>query len=36
MAFTSEQLQRYSRHFVLQEIGVAGQKKLLSSKVLRP
>ena len=34
MAFTSEQLQRYSRHFVLQEIGVAGQKKLLSSKVL--
>lgn len=34
MAFTSEQLQRYSRHFVMKEIGVAGQKKLLSSKVL--
>ena len=34
MAFTSEQLQRYSRHFVMKEIGVQGQKKLLSSKVL--
>lgn len=33
-AFTSEQLERYSRHFVLPEIGVSGQKRLLSSKVL--
>lgn len=30
----AEQAQRYSRHFALKEIGVAGQKKLLSSKVL--
>ena len=29
-----EQAQRYSRHFVLREIGVGGQKKLLQSKVL--
>ena len=34
MAFTENQLERYSRHFVLHEIGVSGQKKLLSSKVL--
>lgn len=31
---TSEQIERYSRHFVLKEIGVGGQKRLLSSKVL--
>ena len=31
---TSEQLKRYSRHFILPEIGEAGQKKLLASKVL--
>ncbi|MDD6563509.1 MAG: HesA/MoeB/ThiF family protein [Clostridiales bacterium] len=34
VTFTPEQLERYSRHFVLPEIGVSGQKKLLSSKVL--
>lgn len=34
MAFSGEQLERYSRHFVLKEIGVAGQKSLLASKVL--
>lgn len=34
MAFSGEQLERYSRHFVLKEIGVAGQKKLLNSSVL--
>lgn len=34
MAFSQEQLERYSRHFVLKEIGVSGQKKLLKSKVL--
>lgn len=34
MAFSEEQLERYSRHFVLREIGVSGQKKLFSSKVL--
>ncbi len=31
---TSEQLTRYSRHFILPEIGEEGQKKLLRSKVL--
>jgi len=34
MDLTREQLTRYSRHFVLPEIGQEGQKKLLKSKVL--
>ena len=34
MAFSKEQLERYSRHFVLKEIGFAGQKKLAASRVL--
>src|SRR3989338_3975287 len=34
MELTPEQLTRYSRHFILPEIGEAGQKKLLKSKVL--
>lgn len=34
MIFTEEQAQRYSRHFVLKEIGVSGQKQLLAAKVL--
>lgn len=34
MMFSEEQLERYSRHFVLREIGVSGQKHLLQSKVL--
>lgn len=34
MAFTNEQLERYSRHIILNEVGVKGQKKLLNSKVL--
>ncbi len=34
MAFTNEQLERYSRHIILDEIGVKGQKKLLNAKVL--
>lgn len=34
MIFSEEQLERYSRHFVLREIGVSGQKKLLKSSVL--
>lgn len=34
MAFTNEQLERYSRHIILKEVGVKGQKKLLESKVL--
>ena len=34
MAFTNEQLERYSRHIILKDIGVKGQKKLCSSSVL--
>ena len=32
--FTDEQVQRYARHIILQEVGGNGQQKLLSSKVL--
>ena len=32
--FTADQLQRYSRHFILPEVGEAGQAKLLDAKVL--
>lgn len=34
MILTGEQAERYARHFVLREIGVSGQKRLLQSKVL--
>lgn len=34
MAFTNEQLERYSRHIILKEIGVKGQKKLAAARVL--
>ncbi len=34
MAFSNEQLERYSRHIILKEIGAKGQKKLLNAKVL--
>ncbi|TQI68095.1 molybdopterin-synthase adenylyltransferase MoeB [Clostridium sp. KNHs216] len=34
MAFTNDQLERYSRHIILSEVGVKGQKKLLNAKVL--
>ncbi len=33
MKFTEEQLQRYSRHFILPEVGAKGQRKLLKAKV---
>ncbi len=33
-AFTPEQRERYSRHFLLPEIGVEGQQRLLDAKVL--
>lgn len=33
MEFTEEQLQRYSRHIILPEVGGKGQKRLLQSKV---
>lgn len=32
--FTPEQLERYSRHILLQDVGVEGQEKLLRGKVL--
>lgn len=32
--FTNEQLERYSRHIILTDVGVKGQKKLMESKVL--
>ena len=32
--FTEEQINRYSRHILLKEVGGKGQKKLLDGKVL--
>ena len=34
MILNDEQLERYSRHIILKEVGVRGQKKLLESRVL--
>lgn len=34
MPFTDEQLERYSRHILLKEVGVKGQKKLMNGSVL--
>lgn len=34
MNLTDEQVERYSRHIILEQIGAAGQEKLLASKVL--
>lgn len=34
MSLTEEQVERYSRHIILEQVGGAGQEKLLSSKVL--
>lgn len=34
MAFTDAQLERYSRHIILKEVGVKGQKKLMEGRVL--
>lgn len=34
MNFTKEQMERYSRHIILREVGVKGQNRLLESKVL--
>ena len=34
MAFTNEQIERYSRHIILKEVGAKGQKKLLNASVL--
>lgn len=34
MDFNEEQIERYSRHILLEEVGVEGQEKLLDSKIL--
>jgi len=34
MYFSNEQLERYSRHIILKEIGVKGQEKLMNAKVM--
>jgi molybdopterin/thiamine biosynthesis adenylyltransferase len=34
MGLTEQQIERYSRHIILEQIGVTGQEKLLSSKIL--
>lgn len=34
MEFSEQQIERYSRHIILKEVGVEGQLKLLDSKVL--
>ncbi|MBI4397378.1 MAG: HesA/MoeB/ThiF family protein, partial [Elusimicrobia bacterium] len=34
MEFTDDRLERYSRHILLKEVGVEGQQKLFSAKVL--
>ena len=32
--FTPQQVQRYSRHIIMPQVGSAGQRKLMDSKVL--
>ncbi len=34
MNFTDEQLERYSRHIILQNVGIEGQQKIMGGKVL--
>lgn len=34
MPLTNDQIQRYSRHLIMPEVGVEGQEKLLKSKIL--
>jgi len=34
MALSNEQMERYSRHIILSEVGAKGQKKIMEAKVL--
>jgi molybdopterin/thiamine biosynthesis adenylyltransferase len=34
VAFTNEQLERYSRHIILKEVGIKGQKRIMEGRVL--
>ena len=34
MSLTNEQLERYSRHIILSQVGGKGQEKIMSGKVL--
>ena len=34
MNFTEEQIERYSRHLILQDVGIEGQQKIMEGKVL--
>ena len=34
MNFTEEQIERYSRHIILKDVGGVGQDKILNSKIL--
>ena len=34
MEFTDDQIERYSRHIILPEVGGSGQQKMLESKIL--
>ena len=34
MDFTEEQIKRYSRHILLQDVGVEGQEKIMNARVL--
>jgi molybdopterin/thiamine biosynthesis adenylyltransferase len=34
MDFSEDQIQRYSRHFLLQDVGVEGQERIRNGKVL--
>lgn len=34
MDFTEEQIERYSRHLILQDVGIEGQQKIIEGKVL--
>ena len=34
MSLTEQQIERYSRHIILEQVGGSGQEKLIASKVL--